>query len=615
MLGFDIASLESPWFYWLIINPHQQGALNSTTLIMNLPNLNGSPLDLNPSSDFSTGLSPVTLRNEAAATLGSVVPSGASPIVHFDQPSSNLLAANLPNPEPNPLVTFNPPPPSDGIFFVGSTGEIVVDFLADSGLYHSQVALFSLTGMESMTKGSNEFINTALTRALSNSNQGRLIIDDFTEGAKITASLGETNFNDGAYQGSKKFSFNPGDRLGMLMVSNATLAEALQDLSKNRPLFSMADANIQQVKQFGQLRSNVFGWEDIAGGGDRDYNDLVLSLGNVSGAAIEAKTLMTSANQWYNLSSAQPLFIEPSSLVFDNIAEFTASGYGLNIGYLPCLTIPAAPDGTWNDTINSFDVAAFVADVAETGAAYVIFSVGQTSGYYAAPNQTYLAITGTKPGQYVPQRDLVQEIAQGLKKIGVATLVYVAAEGPTAAPAQIINSFPLRSDRADDPDFRSRFNQVIQEWSQRWGSDIAGWWIDGAWVNGYTNEVDGRTNLNALIAAAKSGNSQALVAVNPGSGNYISLTDQQDFLAGENTVFDRLPDATSKGPAWHSISYLGATWSEPSADRYTNQQLINYVRNVNRGKGVVTMDVAVNAQGRLSVAQLAQLAAVKTAIR
>jgi hypothetical protein len=105
------------------------------------------------------------------------------------------------------------------------------------------------------------------------------------------------------------------------------------------------------------------------------------------------------------------------------------------------------------------------------------------------------------------------------------------------------------------------------------------------------------------------------VAVNPGSGNYISLTDQQDFLAGENTVFDRLPDATSKGPAWHSISYLGATWSEPSADRYTNQQLINYVRNVNRGKGVVTMDVAVNARGRLSVAQLAQLAAVKTAIR
>jgi Domain of unknown function (DUF4114)/Alpha-L-fucosidase len=582
---------------------------------MNLLNLNSSPLDPTPSSDFAAALFPVSLGPEALSPLSSAIPPVSSSIVHFDQPSSNLSIANLPSPEPKPLITFNPPPPSDGIFFVGSTGEIAVDFLADSGLYHSQVALFSLTGLESMAKGSNEFINTALSRALSNSNQGRLIIDDFTEGAKITTPLGETNYNDGAYLGRKKFSFNPGDRLGMLMVSNATLAEALQDLSKNRPLFSLADANIQQVKQFGQLRSNVFGWEDIAGGGDRDYNDLVLSLGNISGTAIEAKTLMNSANQWYNLSSAQSLFIEPSSLVFDNIAEFTSSGYGLNIGYLPCLTIPAAPDGTWNNTINSFDVAAFVADVADTGAAYVIFSVGQTSGYYAAPNQTYLDITGTKPGQYVPQRDLVQEIAQGLKKIGVATLVYVAAEGPTAAPAQIINSFPLRSDRADDPDFRSRFNQVIQEWSQRWGSDVAGWWIDGAWVNGYTNDVDGRTNLNALIAAAKSGNPQALIAVNPGSGNYIPLTDQQDFLAGENTVFDRLPDTNSKGLAWHSISYLGTTWSEPSADRYTNQQLINYVQNVNRGKGVVTMDVAVNARGRLSVAQLAQLAAVKTAIR
>jgi hypothetical protein len=80
-------------------------------------------------------------------------------------------------------------------------------------------------------------------------------------------------------------------------------------------------------------------------------------------------------------------------------------------------------------------------------------------------------------------------------------------------------------------------------------------------------------------------------------------------------VFDRYPSANHTGPAWHAISYLGNTWSEGSATRYGNQQLIDYVQTVNRGRGVVTMDVAVNQRGRISAAQLAQLAVVKSAVR
>jgi hypothetical protein len=579
----------------------------------------------------------------------------------------------------------NSVPQSDGIFFVGSTGEIETDFLVDAGFYHSEVALFSLAGMENLLPGSNEFIDLALSRALSNSVQGHIVIRDSLEGAKLSSSLGESNLNNGSYLGSKKFSFTPGDRIGILLTPNGTIADALKSTASGRALFSIAASNPFQAAQLGQLWPNVFGWEDILGSGDRDYNDLVLSIKNISGSAVDITKLIAANVKWQETPEAKGLFladdqpptipatptvlpdpkmpsvevvipIEPAPAitpidsgitvipreilpaepispdqnppitvtpaaepVFKNVDDFTKSKYGLSVGYLPSATLPAASDGTWSRTIANFDVAAFVEDVVETGAGYVIFSVGQTSGYYNSPNAAYLSITNTQPGQYVPTRDLVLEVAQGLKKKGIATLAYIAAEGPTAAPTEIINNFPVRSDTASDPDFRKRFNQMIREWAERWGTDVAGWWIDGAWVDGYTNLIDGQANLDELISAARAGNPASLIAANPSSGQFTTLTDQQDFLAGEDTYFSQLPSptATNSGirQAWHTISFLGSDWSEPSANRYSDQQLVKYVQAVNQGGGIVTMDVAVDASGNLSSMQLAQMAAVKTAVR
>jgi hypothetical protein len=576
----------------------------------------------------------------------------------------------------------SPLPQSDGIFFVGSTGEIETDFLVDAGFYHSEVALFSLAGMEKLLPGSDEFIDLALTRALSDSVQGHIVLKDGSEGAKLSSLLGETNFNDGAYLGSKKFSFTPGDRIGLLMTPDGTIAAALTSRTSGRALFSIAAANPAQVAQVGQLGHNVFGWEDMVGSGDRDYNDLILSIKNINGSAIDITKLIAANIKWQETPEAKNLFlaadkpptppvtvipdpqgpsfevvipIEPAPKItpidggitvspkeviaaepvistdpattvtpnigpiFKNVDDFTKSKYGLSVSYLPSATLHAAPDGTWNRTIANFDVATFVEDVVKTGAGYVIFGLGQTSGYYSSPNAAYLSITNTQPGQYVPTRDLMLEVAQGLKKKGIATLAYVAADGPTAAPAEIINNFPVRSDTASDPDFRKRFNQMIREWAERWGTDVAGWWIDGAWVDGYSNPIDGQTNLNELISAARAGNPTALIAANPSSGKFTTLTDRQNFLAGEDTYFSRLPSPTTTNSgnqqAWHTISFLGTNWGEPSATRYSDRQLINYIQAVNQGGGIVTMDVAVDNNGHLSSMQVAQVASVKTAVR
>jgi Domain of unknown function (DUF4114)/Alpha-L-fucosidase len=636
---------------------------------------------MNPSIDITQlgdlVTTPVSLDNHL------LIPANTSPLqppvlpeIHFAAPMSETSSS------PSQIVSAigsSSGPQSDGIFFVGSTGEVEVDFLADSGFYHSEVALFSLSGMENLLPGSSEFTNMALSRALSDSTQGHIVIKDGSEGAKFNDLLEKDNFNDGVYAGAKKFNFNAGDRIAMLISTNRTIAEALKGSVNGATFFSVAAANSQQSAQFGQLRPNVFGWEDVVESkSDRDYNDLVLSVKNITGSGMDVTKFNNSSTKWQTSSQVKNLFLEngnkdltipiknapditpidsskvagvdalpisspnnsanpigsellntpaPSILespqdepvvnvlgsVFKGVNDFTKTKYGLSMGLIP------SSDGTWNQTIANFDVPAFAADVAKTGAAYVIFSIGQTSGYYTSPNNTYLDITKTQPGQYVPTRDLIHEIALELKKINVATMVYLAAEGPTAAPFKILESFPIRSDRADYADFRNNFNLVIEEWSKRWGEDVAGWWFDGAWVDGYTNPVDGVANLNALMAAARSGNPNSIVAANPSSGRYNILSDQQDYIAGEDTVFDKYPTMPAPGKttkqAWHTISFLGSTWAEGSANRYSNQQLIDYIKAVNKGGGVVTMDVAVTPTGHLSQAQIAQVAAVKAAVR
>jgi hypothetical protein len=548
------------------------------------------------------------------------------------------------------------------ISFEAATGKVSVNFSTDPDFHDHELELFRRVGLENLWPGFDEFFNAVP----GDSTNGHLVS---IEGATLGRSTDQNDGNEGVYASN---AFNREDLVGgrnnneysdpILSGQELTIfeteSESINLESAVLPIeatpevetTTLEDGSISvesttEIEELGFVETApeivpfipepdmiltplvLEDAEQVASISEPDPAFEATSLEGV-GEAVQPPaedSSVSSANEQilFDVAEMKP---EPKGLdgIFNGIGDFTKSKYGLNISYNPSPTIAAAADGTWDRTIADFDVTTFVRDVAKTGAGYVIFSVGQTTGYYAAPNNAYLKYTETELGQYVPQRDLVKEIAQGLKKIGVATLVYVAAEGPTAAPAKIINNFPVRSDRAEDPEFRTEFNQVIQEWSERWGDDVVGWWLDGAWVDGYTNPIDGQANLNALIEAAKAGNPEAIVAANPATGKSNILSDRQDFLAGENTSFTEYPSespylaaaaADSNVPAWHAMSYLGNTWGDSSADRYSSQELIDYIQAVNRGSGVVTMDVGVSANGDLSDLQVAQLEAVKAEIR
>ena len=103
-----------------------------------------------------------------------------------------------------------------GVFTVGESGEVSIDFLFDGGAYRGELAIFSLEGMDEFDLDSPDsrraFIQEAANRALSDSELGHVAISDRSEGARFSGELGERNWNRGGYLGSKPFAMTAGDR-------------------------------------------------------------------------------------------------------------------------------------------------------------------------------------------------------------------------------------------------------------------------------------------------------------------------------------------------------------------------------------------------------------------
>jgi pimeloyl-ACP methyl ester carboxylesterase len=194
----------------------------------------------------------------------------------------------------------------NGVFTINSTGEFTIDFLFDAGGYQSELGIFNLTGMESLNPGSDEYIQEAARRVLSNSTNGYIVVNDDSEGAKFTGELAEKDRNKGDYQGVKTFSMNPGDNFALMLVPQGKVAEVLDNSvvdDDKRPLFSLASANPENAIQMMQLvegtvDGGVFGMEDLRldKNSDTDYNDIIF---HVKGAAGKATTFQeVSSNNW-----------------------------------------------------------------------------------------------------------------------------------------------------------------------------------------------------------------------------------------------------------------------------------------------------------------------------
>ncbi len=163
---------------------------------------------------------------------------------------------------------------NNGIFTVSESGQFTFEYLFDGGWFQGELAIYNLAGMDAYIPGSVEYIQEAAKRALSNSNNGYVVMTDRTEGAKYSTALPwEGDYNQGEYLGIKTFSMNAGEQFGFMLTQHTSIQELADSPERYNkwgklPLFSIAEANPDYTgnapQQFAALDgSGTFGFEAV----------------------------------------------------------------------------------------------------------------------------------------------------------------------------------------------------------------------------------------------------------------------------------------------------------------------------------------------------------------
>ena len=271
----------------------------------------------------------------------------------------------------------------------------------------------------------------------------------------------------------------------------------------------------------------------------------------------------------------------------------------------PITTITA-----WNAAVNAFDVDAVANQLQRMGARYLIHGLGQNSGFYCAPNATYDSIVGETPSP-CSTRDLVSDLYAALNPRGIVLMVYLpaaAAGGDSKAESAL--GWQGYSAGTRQTTFLNNWQRVMQDWSNRWGNKVAGWWFDGMFAP-YPQSMYNYTdppNWDTFAAAARSGNSASILAFNPSVQVPIQASaPQEDYTAGEtdhplqifcNNRWVTAPadatEATNSQIQFHCMTYAGTFWGEGSSPNYTTPQLLSATNAVTNGGGAITWDMPVS---------------------
>ncbi len=265
---------------------------------------------------------------------------------------------------------------------------------------------------------------------------------------------------------------------------------------------------------------------------------------------------------------------------------------------------------SWDECVREFDTEKFAETMKEVGAGYVIFTIMQITRHMIAPNSTYDRITGYKPGEACATRDLVLDLHRSLSKRGIPLMLYYTGDGPRA-DAKAGPAFGCSTPVTVD--FVRKWASVVEEYGLRYGDKVVGYWVDGMYpFIGYTDET-----LGIMAKALKAGNPKRIIALNRGvDPKILPYTRHEDFTTGEqNRFFDMPVERWIEGEQWHILSYLSpGSWAQPGC-AYTKAELGDYLFEVNRRGGVVSIDAMLYRDGSLDRSQIELLKAAIAELR
>jgi hypothetical protein len=294
-----------------------------------------------------------------------------------------------------------------------------------------------------------------------------------------------------------------------------------------------------------------------------------------------------------------------------NTDWFKDARYGVLMHFLP-----GDPKGL--ALVNQFDVDALAGQLESIGAKYLVFTLGQYSGYYNAPNAALDKRVGYVPSERCSKRDLPLDLHRALNAKGIKLMLYLTCQvGYGDARAQ--EAFGLPPGPKEQPlNFTAidKWAEVIQEWSDRYGEKVAGWWFDGSYPHLGFDESMAWTYSDA----AKHGNPKAIVGFSTTLGPSRGM-EAADFTAGEiNDPFGAVPTSRwQEGSQWHVLTYLGTRWAGRDT-RFPAERWADWTAQVTAKGGVVTFDMGPNYDpstgpiGSLADEQMAQVKTIKAAL-
>jgi hypothetical protein len=281
--------------------------------------------------------------------------------------------------------------------------------------------------------------------------------------------------------------------------------------------------------------------------------------------------------------------------------------------------------GDLNRGVNQFSLDRFLEQFVESGASWIIFTIGQNTTYYASPNNYFDTVVG--PG-HCSERDLVGELFARVKSLRRRSIAYLPGE--IRAPVALHEGFSWNPD--DQSNFELKYTRFIREYATRFGSNCDGWWIDGCYD--WPAFPLRQRHWGLWSDALRSGNPDAALAFNDGSFTqslFDPLTEEQDYIAGEcNRLRDGkivlgaadsaslyLPTSQNIGSPprqFHLLTPIdcGGSWTHPHEGEflppfYSDKELFPVVEKCLQVNGAVTLNVGISQEGFMSRQTIDQL--------
>ncbi len=271
----------------------------------------------------------------------------------------------------------------------------------------------------------------------------------------------------------------------------------------------------------------------------------------------------------------------------------------------------------WNQLVNAFDVNRLADEVKSVSAGYMIFTIGQNSGFYDSPNAVYDKLVGIKPTK-CSKRDLIADLGTALHSRGLKLIVYLPSGAPNG-DAIAKKALEWQNGPYPNKEFQNKWEQIIREWSVRWGGKIDGWWFDGCYWPNIMYRTENAPNFKTFAEAARAGNPNSIVAFNMGVFYRLtSSTPYEDYIAGEINKDDLVTinhsyNGKIDGAQIHGLSNLGEKWGMGNP-RFTIEQIIGYTKKINDAGGAMTWDAPIQSNGLIYPAFIIQLDAIGKSI-